>query len=288
MASVGGAGAAASYYTKDNYYTAEDASEASLWAGQGADAAGLNGAVGIDDFKSILEGRMPDGSVIPGGKNGIHAAGMDMTFSAPKSLSLLAYIGGDERLLAANLQAVKATLAYAEKNFAEARQSKKGKIEVVKTGKLVVGLFQHDTSRNLDPQAHIHAVIANATQTPDGKWRALLNGKLWQNNALLGAIYHAQLRANVEALGYKVGEIGKHGSFEIAGVSRQAIDTFSTRRTEILKIAEERVGDTGPRALEYVASRHRAPKPQIENRAELRDSVAGSSPSCRDRYQRRR
>ena len=124
---------------------------------------------------------------------------MDITFSAPKSVSLLAYIGGDTRLLDANMAAVKETLAWAEKNLAEARVSKDGKVGIEKTGKLVVGLFQHDTNRNLDPQAHVHAVIANATQTKDGVWRALHNGKLWDNNTLLGSIYHAALRAKVEA-----------------------------------------------------------------------------------------
>lgn len=269
MAALSGAGAAAGYYTKDNYYTAADASETSQWEGQGAAEAGLSGNVGIDDFKSILEGRLPDGSAIPTGRNGVHTAGMDMTFSAPKSVSLLAYIGGDQRLLAANLSAVKSTLAYAEKNFAETRETKKGKVDVVKTGNLVVGLFQHDTSRNLDPQAHVHAVIANATRGSDGKWRALHNGKLWQNNALLGAIYHAQLRANVEALGYKVGNIGKHGTFEIDGVSRQAKETFSTRRQEIVAIAKEALRYQSPQGMEAVTLRSRPRKQTIENRGEL-------------------
>jgi len=191
MAAIGSAGAAASYYAKDNYYTDRDASEASAWAGAGADAAGLSGEVGVDAFKTILEGTMPDGSVIPMGRNGTHAPGMDMTFSAPKSLSLLAYIGGDERLLVAHMEAVKETLAWAEKNLAETRISKDGKVTVEKTSKLVVALFQHDTNRNLDPHAHVHAVIANATQGKDGKWRALHNGKLWDQNALMGAIHNA-------------------------------------------------------------------------------------------------
>ncbi|QYE37221.1 conjugative relaxase (plasmid) [Polymorphobacter sp. PAMC 29334] len=199
-ASVGGAGAAASYYGKDNYYSAEDLEQSSLWLGAGAEAAGLSGGVALDTFTAILEGKMPDGTVIGVGQTGSHRPGMDLTFSAPKSLSLLAYVAGDERLLDANMAAVKATLKWAEANLAEARTGAGGE-KVVKTGNLVVALFQHDTSRNLDPQAHIHAVIANATQTADGKWHALHNDKLWSNNTLLGSIYHAYLREGVTKLG---------------------------------------------------------------------------------------
>lgn len=279
MAAIGGTGAASSYYTKDNYYTDRDASEASAWAGQGAEQAGLSGPVGVDEFREILEGKMPDGTVLQPGRDGHHRAGMDMTFSAPKSVSLLAYVGGDERLLAANMAAVKTTLAWAEKNLAEAREGKNGKTEVVKTGNLVVALFQHDTNRNLDPQAHVHAVIANATKGTDGKWHALHNDKLWANNTLLGSIYHAQLKANVEALGYETTPAGKHGSFEIAGVSRQAVEAFSTRRAEILAAAEAKLDYLSPQGLRAVTLRTRNPKPTVENRGELqqswRDRAAG-------------
>ena len=277
MASVGGAGAAASYFTKDNYYTDKDASEASAWAGAGADLAGLTGPITEDVFKAILEGRMPDGTVMQDGRNGNHRAGMDLTFSAPKSVTLLAYIGGDERLLAANMAAVKSTIAWAEKNLAEARVSKNGKVETVKTGNLVVALFQHDTNRNLDPQAHVHAVIANVTKVEkDGEngkesvWRALHNDKLWKNNTLLGSIYHAQLRANVEALGYTIGAVGKHGTFEIAGVSRTAVEAFSTRRSEILAAAAKVLDYQHPSGLEAVALRTRNSKPVVEDRAEMK------------------
>ena len=270
MAAIGGAGAASSYYTTDNYYTDRDASEASAWAGQGAEYAGLSGPVEVDQFRDILEGKMPDGTVLQPGRGGTHAPGMDMTFSAPKSLSLLAYVGGDERLLAANMAAVKTTLAWAEKNLAEAREGKNGKTETVKTGNLVVALFQHDTNRNLDPQAHVHAVIANATKATDGKWHALHNGKLWENNALLGSIYHAQLRANVEALGYETEATAKYGMFEIKGVGRAAIEAFSTRHQQIIDKAASTLNVITPKGLEAMRVQTRQAKGMIEDRGELR------------------
>ena len=273
-ASVGGAGAAGSYYTRDNYYSAEDLEQSSQWFGAGAEAAGLAGPVSIDTFTAVLEGRLPDGSVIGNGQTGTHRPGMDLTFSAPKSLSMLAYVGGDTRLLDANMAAVKATLAWAEKNLAEARTGAGG-ANVVKTGNLLVALFQHDTSRNLDPQAHVHAVIANATQTADGKWHALHNDKLWSNNTLLGSIYHAYLREGVTRLGYAIGSVGKHGSFEIAGVDRNAVEAFSTRRAEILATAAEKLDNpenVSPQTLRQIALRTRAPKQDIANRGELQQS----------------
>jgi len=270
VAAIGSSGAASSYYTKDNYYTADAAQETSLWEGAGAEKAGLSGEVGIEAFKTILDGKMPDGTELTGGKDGKRAVGFDMTFSAPKTLSMLAYIGGDERLLEANMKATQATIAWAEKNLAETRmKGANGKMETVKTGNLVVALFQHDTNRNQDPQAHIHAVIANATQGPDGKWRALHNGKIWQAYATLASIYNAHLRTEVEKLGYTIEPTAKHGQFEIAGISREAVMAFSTRRTEVLE-AFSKLDHQNDLTRNAVTLKTRAKKQVVENRAELR------------------
>lgn len=115
----------------------------------------------------------------------------------------------------------------------------RGRERVVATGNLVAALFEHDTSRAKDPQAHVHAVIANVTQGPDGKWRALHNEKLWSLNTLLNSIAMASFRERVEALGYEVGDRSKHGNFDAAGFTRNALMAFSVRRQQILaKVAE--------------------------------------------------
>jgi hypothetical protein len=183
---------------------------------------------------------------------------------------MLAYVGKDERLLEANMKATQATIAWAEKNLAETRmKGANGKMETVKTGNLVVALFQHDTNRNQDPQAHIHAVIANATQGPDGKWRALHNGKIWQAYATLASIYNAHLRTEVEKLGYAIEPTAKHGQFEIAGISREAVMAFSTRRTEVLE-AFSKLDHQNDQTRNAVTLKTRAKKQVVENRAELR------------------
>jgi conjugative relaxase-like TrwC/TraI family protein len=269
VASLSSAAQAGSYYSKDNYYTAEDARATSEWAGQGAREMGLAGRVEVGAFEAALRGIAPDGTIVGEGSGKDHRPGMDMTFSAPKSLSLLAYVGGDERLLDANFEAVRKTIAWAEANLAEARVRSGGELVREKTGNLVVALFSHDTNRNLDPQAHVHAVIANMTQTADGTWRALTNDQLWKQNTLLGAIYHSYLRQRVEKLGYETEDAGKHGTFEISGVSREAIEAFSTRRQEVLAKAGE-LGLESPQARDAVTIRTREAKQVVEDRAALK------------------
>ncbi len=170
IAPVASGGGAAAYYAGENYYTDGQLTEHSQWLGRGAERLGLSGKVEQTSFEAVLEGRLPDGAVIPDGTRGDHRPGLDLTFSAPKSVSLLAYVGGDRRLLDAHLGAVRTTLAWAEQRFAETRVADgRGRQALVTSGNLIIALFQHDTSRLLDPQAHIHAVIANATLAPDGQ-----------------------------------------------------------------------------------------------------------------------
>ncbi|MDA7787933.1 conjugative relaxase [Sphingomonadaceae bacterium] len=234
VSSVSSAGGAADYFTADNYYTDHSASQASRWGGEGAKELGLTGKTGKSDFENLLNSQLPDGTVV--NSNASRRMGMDLTFSAPKSVSLLALVAGDKRLLEAEMKAVEKTMGWAERHLAEARDySRTSSGEPVKTRNLVFALFQHDTSRKLDPQAHVHAVIAPVTKAPDGKWKALFNGELWKNNTLIGAAYHAELRNEIEQLGYKTQLTGKHGQFETAGVPKEVLKEFSQRRTEILE-----------------------------------------------------
>ncbi len=265
VASVGSAAGAAAYYANDNYYTAEQSAELSEWGGEGAARLELFGKVDAEVFEQVLAGKLPNGATISGGA-GEHVAGMDLTFSAPKSVSLIALIGGDKRVIAAHIQAVRTTMAWVEKNLAYARQGANGR-ETLATGKLVYALFPHDVSRAHDPQLHVHAVIANATQRPDGAWRALRNTELYKQNTLIGAIYNAELRASLEKLGYAVEMTGKHGSFEIAGIERATIEQWSTRHGEIVALAKE-LGIATPEGLHAIAERTRDAKTEM-TRGEL-------------------
>ena len=267
VANVRTAGGAANYFAADNYYTRADADRSGEWFGKGAERLGLTCQVEARQFEAVLKGFLPDGSRV-GTDNRGHRAGTDLTFSMPKSWSLIALVGGDKRIIDAYAGAVRETLAWAEKNLAETRLEVKGKEKVVPTGNLVAGLFLHDTNRNQEPNAHIHAVVANVTEAPDGKWRALRNDKLWEHNTLLNAMTMARFRISVEKLGYEVGELGKHGNFEAAGVPKSVRDAFSSRRAEVLA-AVATMEHKGPKAVDLATRKTRAEKAPIEDREAL-------------------
>ena len=134
LAGVGGGSDAAGYYQKDNDYTREQASEASGWLGKGAEALGLKGPVDETKFAALLDGHLPNGKQIRS-PSGEHRAGFDITLSAPKSVSLVALVGGDKRIETAMRESVVATMAWVEKNLIETRvwDKEAGRQETVKS-----------------------------------------------------------------------------------------------------------------------------------------------------------
>ena len=279
VASIGAIASAAqgvSYYEKDGYYAKDDPEhrEASAWVGKGADALDLKGPVDPDVFRAVLEGKVPDGSGRELGRRDrdgklVHRPGRDVTLSAPKSVSLAALVGGDVRVVDVHDRAVQATLAWIEGNAAETRMKDPATGRMVREGgqKTVAATFRHDTSRNLDPQLHTHAVIANMVQGEDGKWRSMANEKLYESKMLIGAIYRSELARGLGRLGYGIEKSHADGRFEIAGVSRETIDAFSTRRAEIeAGMAERGMGSPSdnPRLAERAALVSRAAKRDID------------------------
>ena len=285
MLSIGALASAsqgASYYERDGYYAKDDPEHraASDWAGKGAEELGLKGPVDPDTFRAVLEGRVPDGSGQQLGRRGkdgeiLHRPGRDLTFSAPKSVSVAALVGGDDRIVDAHDRAVAATLAWVEGNAAETRMKDADTGKMVRVGnqKIVAATFRHDTSRNLDPQLHTHAVLANMVRGGDGKWRTMANEGLYEKQKLIGMLYRNELAAGLAKLGYGIEKTHADGRFEIAGIPREAIETFSTRRAEIeAAMAERGLGASAdnPRLAERAALMTRAAKRDID-RGELRE-----------------
>ncbi|WP_417322184.1 MobF family relaxase [Erythrobacter aureus] len=233
VANVRSPSAAASYFAADNYYTGADADRSGTWVGKGAERLGLEGRVSAEQFDALLRGELPGGIQV-GNAGQAHRPGTDLTFSLPKSWSLLALVGRDQRIIDAYREAVIETLRWAEKNAAQTRMGTQAGYGKVATDNLAIGLFQHDTNRNQEPNLHFHAVVANVTQGSDGKWRALRNDKLWSFNTLLNSMTMARFRLAVEKMGYEAGPVGKHGNFEAAGIAREQVMAFSTRREEVL------------------------------------------------------
>jgi conjugative relaxase-like TrwC/TraI family protein len=226
------AGQAASYYEVDDYY-AEGGFAPSEWFGEAAEALGLSGEVDRTQFAEMLEGRVA-GQQLGTTRDGKieHRPGWDITFSAPKSISIMAEVAGDKRLIAAHAAAVKAALGHVEQHMAATRVREGGEVRREETGNLAIATFRHATSRSQDPQLHTHAVILNATQDKDGNWRSLEPRAFYQLQKEIGAIYRQELAHGAAHLGYRI-EPGKDAMFEIAGVPAKVIEALSQRTAAI-------------------------------------------------------
>lgn len=232
VSALSSAGQAASYYEADDYY-AEGGLAPSEWFGEAAQALGLSGEVDREQFAALLEGQVA-GQQLGTTRDGKteHRPGWDITLSAPKSVSIMAEVAGDKRLIAAHGAAVKVALAHVEKHMAATRIRDGGEVRREATGNLAIATFRHATSRAQDPQLHSHAVVINATQDKDGNWRSLEPRAFYQLQKEIGAIYRQELAHGVAGLGYRI-EPGKDAMFEIAGVPGKVIDALSQRTAAI-------------------------------------------------------
>lgn len=227
-------GALASYYKDgaDDYYAKEG--ESMEWQGEGAKALGLSGEVDAQRFRELLAGEISSGLKTmrtTTREDNKERIGIDLTFSAPKSVSIQALVGGDAAIIKAHDHAVARAIEQAERR-AEARQKEGGVSMVEKTGNLVVAKFRHETSRERDPQLHTHAVVLNMTQRSDGQWRALKNDEIVKMGKYLGAIYRAELAAELARQGYVIRH-GRDGVFELGHISREQLESFSQRSAQI-------------------------------------------------------
>ena len=232
VSALSSAGQASSYYEADDYYTGDEMAP-SNWEGQAAADLGLSGEVDRDDFRALLDGRVAGEQLgtLRDGKTE-HRPGWDITFSAPKSVSIMAQVADDKRLIAAHGAAVKTALGHVERHMAATRIRDGGEVAREATGNLAVATFRHETSRAQDPQLHTHSVILNMTKSADGAWRSLEPRALYQLQKQIGAIYRQELATAVRALGYEI-VTGKESMFEIAAVSERVIDALSVRTAEI-------------------------------------------------------
>ncbi|EPR5026270.1 MobF family relaxase [Vibrio fluvialis] len=232
------------YFEKDDYYV--DGLSPSEWVGSGAEALGLSGDVQRETFKSLLEGQLPDGQRVGTIRDGEwkHQPGTDVTFSAPKSVSILAEIAGDQRLLSAHDKAVHAALRYIEQEYIVTRNRNRteNRVEYEKTGSMVAATFKHTTSRALDPQLHTHCVLMNITQRGDGQWRSTENKPLFVDQKHLGLVYRQYLAEEVRSLGYSL-DHAKDGTWEITGLDKDVVHEFS-KRSEAIGDALEARGKT--------------------------------------------
>jgi conjugative relaxase-like TrwC/TraI family protein len=226
----------------EDYYSGEG-EEAGQWMGDAAAELGLSGEVSPDQLVAMLTGINPATGEPLGLRAGPSVPGFDLTFSAPKSVSLTWALSDPETAAAAkaaHLRSVEAALAYMQANACLTRRGDGagGMAFLQGSGYLAAG-YVHRSSRNGDPQLHTHVLIANATQGPDGKWTRLYSPAIYEHAKTAGYIYEANLRYELtRTLGIEWQEV-RNGIAEIKGFEDAWLKAFSTRRAEILEAAGE-------------------------------------------------
>jgi conjugative relaxase-like TrwC/TraI family protein len=248
-------------HLEHNDYYAEGESVIGEWFGHGAEVLGLGGAVMRESFEAVRQGLDPrthDFLRVRKGADRVAADGTklaqgrslyDFTISAPKSVSVMAILGEDQRLVDAHQTAVREALNELE-TYASARIRQRGANANRATGNLVVAVYHHDTSRELDPQIHTHAVAANLTfDGVEGRWKALQASDIYERRAHLTEVYRNALAREVRALGYEIDNRrdskGRDFGFEIRGISQELLEKFSQRSHQRDRAIEEFVAKNG-------------------------------------------
>lgn len=268
-------------------YYAEGQRVSGEWIGLGAERLGLSGEVRAEEFLRLCDNQHPetgekltqrikttrrDGEDIAANRRIFY----DFTFSPPKSVSLAAFVGGDQRILEAHARAVRSALKEFEA-FAAARIRGKGAEGDRMTGNFVGALFTHETSRALDPHLHTHCILFNATFDPKEKrWKALQNCELLQARKFAENAYYHELARDLQSFGYGIRNRPR-GDFQLEGVSEELCDRFSKRRAEIdralsklLKEKPELAGGDLMTMRRLLATAERARKQRDLSQAELR------------------
>jgi len=258
---------------KQNYYTEEERIRGT-WHGKLAEAYGLRGEVKEEHFQRLSEGQHPITGQqlvqhqVPreyqnerGDKVTTmeHRAGWDATLSAPKSVSLTALVGGDERVRDVHRESVQVALGELER-YVQARIGRNHPAET--TGQWVAAKFEHDSARPVEgyaaPQLHTHVVFFNVTETADGTAHAIQPQELFKSQQYATAVYRSELAHRLQELGYEI-EQGKSGQPEIKGYSQEYLDASSPRRQQIIEHLEEQ-GLRGAGAAQIAAHQTREEK----------------------------
>jgi conjugative relaxase-like TrwC/TraI family protein len=257
----------AEFTAKEQNYWSQRGVIAGEWQGRLVEQFGLAGTVSAEDFAKLSQGQHPqtreqivrqrasyeyqdaDGKTI---KTMEHRAGWDATFSAPKSVSLTALVGGDERVREAHRESVRVALDQLEQ-YTQARIG--GNHPPETTGKFIAAKFEHDTARPVDgyvaPQLHTHAVVFNVTERDNGQPRAIQPQSLFASQQFATAIYQSELTYRLRQFGYEI-TTGRSGAPEIKGYTQEYLDASSPRSQQIREYLE-RTGRSGKEAAEIAA-----------------------------------
>jgi conjugative relaxase-like TrwC/TraI family protein len=242
--------------TQESYYSEGEAVKGK-WFGRQAEVWELQGEVDSEHFERLCEGQHPlsgdqlvrhitphkyenaYGEIV---ETSEHRAGWDATFSAPKSVSLAALVGGDERILEAHERSVDVALQHLE-TYAQARMG--GNHPAQTTGRMIAAKFQHDSARPdrnsgyAAPQLHTHTVIFNVTETDDGRIKPIQPLELYRSQRYATEIYRSVLATELQKLGYQIAVDARTGAPEISGFSKDYLIASSPRHEEVQREAAE-------------------------------------------------
>jgi conjugative relaxase-like TrwC/TraI family protein len=208
-----------------------------FWVGRAAPGLGLEGVVDRSGLEAVLSGRHPaTGHQLRSTRATVLA--YDITFSAPKSASVLFGLGGEEvarQVQDGHTEAVFGALAYMDARAVSATRQQGVDREVICIDGLVAGAFTHGANRNADPHLHTHVVMANLAHGEDGRWSALDQRGIWAHRAAIGAVYDAHLRFELTVrLGVQWTQT-PFTSAEISGLSPIVLGEFSSRAADIAR-----------------------------------------------------
>jgi conjugative relaxase-like TrwC/TraI family protein len=257
------------YSSASNSYFSEGGTLRGEWHGQVAAILGLSGAVCGEAFDRLAEGQHPltgeqliqhrDTIKTQTGEEVGHRAGWDLTFNAPKTVSLTALVGDDDRVRQAHRSAVAAALTETEK-YVQARMG--GNTPGENTGKWIAATFEHDTARPVGgypaPHLHTHVVVFNMTEDAQGQARSLQPYELFKVQSMATAVYQNQLEYELRQAGFQI-ERGLNHAPEIKGYSREYLEAESLRNAEIQRELKER-GLSGAEAINNIKHQNREAK----------------------------
>jgi conjugative relaxase-like TrwC/TraI family protein len=251
----------------EDYYVGGEA--AGRWIASSDAMLGLAGNVSPNDLRAVLSGHDPSTGIRLGQPHKV--PGFDLTFRAPKSVSVLFGLGEPDtarQVRDAHDRAVESALAFAERHAVWSRRGRGGVTQVRGEG-LIAAAFRHRTSRNGDPHLHTHVLVPNMVLGEDGKWATLDARWIYTSAKTIGYLYEAQLRHNLTvALGVEWGEV-RNGIADIAHIPADVLKAFSTRRAEI----EERMAirnQHSPKAAMVAALDTRRKKEVVPGVAQMR------------------
>ncbi|WP_217922709.1 MobF family relaxase [Miltoncostaea oceani] len=241
-------------FARDDYYEERGQLRGS-WEGTGAEVLGLSGAPGDGALGELLEGRDPStGTELAGtGQRRGGNVAFDLTFTAPKSVSVLAAVGDEsirQAVLAAQADGARAGLDYLERRACFVRRGRNG-VTVLPGQGFAGAMYLHEMARSGDPHVHAHVVIANRVKGPDGRWSAPDMRPVFAEAKTAGTIAEAAMRdALSRSLGVGWGPL-RNGIAELAGVPARVCEHFSQRHAEIVEEATAR-GYVSARGIDVI------------------------------------